>query len=193
MNIARQVVGTNHSQMRRLLCLVSVFVLSSTLVPSLGAQTPGKDTKGKAKLRGTGNWSTRVVMRTEDPLQPSCVHLITRTGDTDFTGFIQTLTSGPFETVIVSNQCVDPRQDSVRDVQRLDDVVIAGRRGGIVITRNASSTGTPEGVATVSQLEIRGSSGELEDIRGHGLAVGRATLTESFSTYWVEIELDDGE
>jgi hypothetical protein len=200
MNIARQAVRTNHSESKKHMnwkmfwLVVSVFVLSPTLVPSLGsirAQTLGKDTKDKMRISGTGNWSTTVVVRTEDPLEPPCVHLITRKGDATFTGFIQTLTNGLFETVLISNQCVDPRSDSVRDVLRLDDVVIAGRRGGIVITRKASSTGTPEGVATVSQLEIRGSSGELEDIRGHGLAVGRATLAESSNTYWVEIELDE--
>ena len=42
-----------------------------------------------------------------------------------------------------------------------------------------------------SQLEIRGSYGDLKDIRGHGLAVNRTTLTEASQTYWVEIELDD--
>jgi hypothetical protein len=76
----------------------------------------------------------------------------------------------------------------------LDDVVIAGRKGGIVITRKATAAGdpqSPEGVRSVSQLEIRGSTGQLKHIRGNGLAVGRTTLTETFQTYWVEIELDE--
>lgn len=139
-------------------------------------------------------------MRTQDPLEPPCVFLITTRGAATFTGFIRTTTDGQFETVVVANQCGNVQGPGsvtsrvVREVSRLDDVVIAGRKGGIVITRKATAAGdpqSPEGVRSVSQLEIRGSTGQLKHIRGNGLAVGRTTLTETFQTYWVEIELDE--
>jgi len=136
-------------------------------------------------------------VRTQNPLEPSCVFLTTRRGDATFTGLIHTITNGQFETFIVSNQCGGFQgPDSIRDVLRLDDVLIAGRRGGIVITRKGEAAGnpqSPEGVRGVSQLEIHGSTGQLKHMSGNGLAVSRSTLTGSFLTYWVEIEFDEAD
>lgn len=184
---------------RKLFKLAPVFIFSSTLFLSLWpvqAQTIEKrpdEKKRRVMLRGTGNFFTS-VLRTEEPLDPPCVFLVTRRGTASSTGFITTFAAGPIENIVLQNRCAGAFDGVSSIVYRLDDVLIDGRRGGIVIDQEATSTGDPSspgGTIARGRLEIRGSSGELEGIRGHGLSVTRATLTQSFATYWVEIELDE--
>lgn len=150
---------------------------------------------GEGVIVGTGTWRTE-VSREESALEPNCIALVRRSGRITFTGVIQNeIEKGHYEGQGLSDQCVAPIQGPFRIVFTLDDVTIAGRKGSIVIEVRGTFTGdvrSPEGVRTTNHLEILGGSGGLEGIKGHGVAVGRATTKESFNNYYIEIEFPRG-
>lgn len=143
-------------------------------------------------MSGTGTWRTEAT-REEVALAPNCVISVTRTGNIAFAGFIQNdIDKGRFESRgALTDRCVTPFQGPFRLIFTLSEVTIAGRKGSIVMEVTGTFTGdvrSPEGVRSMNQIAILSGSGGLAGIRGQGVAVGRATLTESSNTYYIEVQ-----
>lgn len=148
---------------------------------------------GSGSISGTGTWRTEIA-REEVALQPSCFTYVTRVGKITFSGFIQNeLEKGRYETHGgLVDRCAEPFQGPFRLIFKLEEVTVAGRKGGLVIEVTGTFTGdvtSSQGVRTMNHLEILSGSGGLAGIKGKGIAVGRGTITESTNVYYLEIEL----
>jgi len=133
-------------------------------------------------IEGTGNLHTEGV-RTQEPLIPACVSLVTRTGHVAFEGLIRNdLLDGDMSTRAMRDDCVDPAGSAVQGPSRhtydLKNASIGGKKGRLVIEMEGFFTGdahTPPGSRTQYHLKIRGVGGDFKDAVGEGTAVGLAT------------------
>jgi len=180
--------------MKRLGKISSLFtfvVVVSSLLLLTGISGKTKHKKDTL-VTGTGNFVTDVT-RTSEPLDPSCVTLVTRVGNVSFSGLIENaLENGQQEVHALRDACADPVQGTATAIYILQEATIAGRTGGLILEARGIFEGdatSSEGARPRYQFTIRGVSGDLKGASGVGQYVGQATTTSVFNTYYAEIWL----
>jgi hypothetical protein len=158
----------------------------------LGMASPGWAGSPEQIVTGTGNFRTQVT-RTTETLQPTCVQLVTRPGQAEFSGFItNSLGNSQFESRAMRDACADPVQGTFRWDIHLEEATVAGLTGDLVIEVHGVFEGdatSPSGARTRAHGTITGISGKLKGAHGRFQSVGQATTSSNFNTYFTEIYL----
>lgn len=155
---------------------------------TLAAEGEARDQE-TVTVSGAGTFAS-VVTNPSEPLEPACVLQVTRRGSVTFGGLIQAAQNGRIDSTTLSNRCGEVPQGPVVVVYRLEEAMVNGKKGGLVIFQRGvfeGSVDSPNGARVTSHMEISGVSGELKGVTGFGIVTSRSVATGTTNTYWCQL------